>query len=176
MGEGWRARDERLARDVAIKFLLPPASHVERLRAFEREARAAGTLNHPNVLTVYDVGEYHGAPFLVTECLEGESLRTRPGAGALPVDAALEIANHVARGLATLLDAAGETPASQASSVTVARSWVAGTAGYMAPEQVRGDTVDQRADIFAPGAVLRDARRASALQGGAHIRHPGRPA
>jgi serine/threonine protein kinase/dienelactone hydrolase len=187
MGEVWRARDERLARDVAIKFLLPQASNVDRVRAFEHEARAAGTLNHPNVLTVYDVGEYHGAPFLVTECLEGESLRTRLGAGALPVDAALEIANHVARGLAaaherdivhrdlkpeniflvrdgrvkildfglaTLLDAAGETPASQESAVTVARSLVAGTAGYMAPEQVRGDTVDQRADIFALGAVL----------------------
>src|SRR5207244_1554260 len=71
MGEVWRARDERLARDVAIKLLLPHPSNGERAQAFEHEARAAGTLNHPNVLTVYDVGNYGGAPFLVTECLEG---------------------------------------------------------------------------------------------------------
>src|SRR3954470_7261241 len=91
MGEVWRARDERLARDVAIKVLLPHPSNVDAARASEREARAAGTLNHPNVLTVYDVGVHDGAPFVVTECLEGESLRARLGAGALPVDTALRI-------------------------------------------------------------------------------------
>ncbi len=84
MGEVWRARDERLGRDVAIKLLLPhPSNGAERVRAFLREARAAGTLNHTNVLTVYDVGEHGGAPYLVTECLEGQSLRARLGAGAL---------------------------------------------------------------------------------------------
>ena len=100
MGEVWRARDERLARDVAIKLLLPhPSNAAERVRASEQEARAAGTLNHTNVLTVYDVGDHGGAPFLVTECLEGESLRARLGAGALSVDAALDVALQVARGL-----------------------------------------------------------------------------
>ena len=100
MGEVWRARDERLARDVAIKLLLPHPSNVERGSAFQQEARAAGTLNHTNVLTVYDVGEYGGAPYLVTECLEGESLRARLGTAALSIDAALDVALQVARGLA----------------------------------------------------------------------------
>ena len=101
MGEVWRARDERLGRDVAIKLLLPhPSNASERVRAFQHEARAAGTLNHTNVLTVYDVGDHDGAPYLVTECLEGESLRARLGAGALSVDAALDVALQVARGLA----------------------------------------------------------------------------
>ena len=93
MGEVWRARDERLARDVAIKLLLPhPSNATERVRAFEREARAAGTLNHTNVLTVYDVGDHAGAPYLVTECLDGEPLRARLSAGALSVNAALDVA------------------------------------------------------------------------------------
>ena len=186
MGEVWRARDERLSRDVAIKLLLPHASDAESLRACELEARAAGTLNHPNVLTVYDVGVHDGAPFVVTECLEGESLRARLGAGALSIDVALDIAVQVARGLgaahdrgivhrdlkpenvflardgrvkildfglAVLLDAAPAGSSPEHSSAA-ARSVLSGTAGYMAPEQVRGDAVDPRADIFALGAVL----------------------
>src|SRR5262245_45028207 len=102
MGEVWRARDPRLARDVAIKLLLPhpSASAAERVQAFQHEARAAGALNHTNVLTVYDVGEHEGAPYLVTECLEGEPLRTRLGVGPVAIDTALDIALQVARGLA----------------------------------------------------------------------------
>ena len=100
MGEVWRARDERLGRDVAIKLLLPHSSSnaAERVRAFQREARAAGKLNHTNVLTVYDVGDHGGAPYLVTECLDGESLRARLSAGALSLDAALDVALQVAEG------------------------------------------------------------------------------
>src|SRR6204780_4019820 len=78
MGEVYRARDTRLGRDVAIKVL--PASFSadpERLRRFEQEARAAGALNHPNILAIYDIGTDEGAPFLVTELLEGETLRER---------------------------------------------------------------------------------------------------
>ena len=89
-GEVWRARDERLGREVAIKILLPHfASDAERLRRFADEARTAGALNHPNILTVYDVGEHRGIPFLVSECLEGQSLRQRIDAGAGSADEAV---------------------------------------------------------------------------------------
>src|SRR5713101_7061462 len=78
MGEVYRAHDSRLGRDVAVK-VLPPAltADVDRLRRFEQEARAASALNHPNILAVFDVGEQGGVPFVVTELLEGETLRAR---------------------------------------------------------------------------------------------------
>jgi serine/threonine protein kinase len=73
MGEVYKARDTRLGRDVAIKVLQPEfASDLDRLRRFEQEARAAGQINHPNILAVYDVGTRQGAPYIVTELLEGE--------------------------------------------------------------------------------------------------------
>src|SRR5436853_87984 len=76
MGEVYRARDTRLSRDVAIKVLPASfASDADRLRRFEQEARATGMLNHPNILAVYDVGTHEGAPYLVTELLEGQTLR-----------------------------------------------------------------------------------------------------
>ena len=189
IGEVWRARDHRLSRDVAIKRLLPhpTASAGERVQAFQREARAAGALNHTNVLTVYDVGEHDGAPYLVTECLEGEPLRARLGAGPVAIDTALDIALQTARGLAaahahgivhrdlkpenvflardgrvkildfglaTLLDEPRTAAPSHAPPGELARSLFAGTAGYMAPEQVRGEAADGRADIFALGVML----------------------
>src|SRR5712692_4760577 len=85
MGEVYRARDTRLGREVAIKGL--PASFSkdpDRLRRFEHEARAAGVLNHPNITAVYDIGSAEGSPYVVTELLEGETLRSRMAAGALP--------------------------------------------------------------------------------------------
>src|SRR5262250_1438950 len=78
MGEVYRARDPRLGREVAIKVL--PASFSkdpDRLRRFEQEARAAGVLNHPNVLTIHDIGTSDGSPYVVSELLEGETLRAR---------------------------------------------------------------------------------------------------
>ena len=101
MGEVWRARDERLGRDVAIKVLLPYFSNdAERVRRFLQEARSASALNHSNVLTVYDVGEHGGAPYLVTECLEGEALRARLAVRRLTVDEAVDVGLQLARGLA----------------------------------------------------------------------------
>lgn len=101
MGEVYRAHDEKLSRDVAIKVL--PASlsqDAERLRRFEQEAKAAGTLNHPNILAVYDTGSYDGAPYIVAELLEGEELREQLDEGVLPQRKAIEYAIQIAQGLA----------------------------------------------------------------------------
>jgi Tol biopolymer transport system component len=101
MGEVYRARDLRLAREVAVKVLPASlASDSDRLRRFEQEARATGSLDHPNVLVVHDVGSHEATPFLVTELLEGETLRERMEVGPVPAGRALEIAAGVARGLA----------------------------------------------------------------------------
>jgi hypothetical protein len=101
MGEVYRAKDPRLGREVAVKVL--PASFStdpDRLRRFEQEARAAGLLNHPNITAVYDIGSHDGAPYVVTELLEGETLRSRIAAGALSTRKALDYAIQIARGLA----------------------------------------------------------------------------
>jgi serine/threonine protein kinase/tetratricopeptide (TPR) repeat protein len=101
MGEVYRARDPRLGRDVAIKVL--PASFSadpDRLRRFEQEARAAGALNHPNIIAVYDIGTHEGAPYVVQELLEGEPLRGRLVAGAFAPRKALGYALQLAHGLA----------------------------------------------------------------------------
>jgi len=100
MGEVYRAHDSRLDRDVALKILPRDfcADQDRRLR-FEREARASGQLNHPNILAVLDVGTQDDIPFIVTELLDGESLRQRLQAGALSQRKSIEIASQVARGL-----------------------------------------------------------------------------
>jgi len=101
MGEVYRAHDERLARDVAVKVLPKTfTADPERLKRFEREARAAGALNHVNVVTIHDVGSFEGQPFLVTELLSGETLRQRAGSGALGISEALDYLVQVAEGLA----------------------------------------------------------------------------
>lgn len=101
MGEVYRARDPRLGRDVAIKIL--PSSYAERtdrLARFQQEARAAGALNHPNILAIYDVGNERGVPFLVSELLQGESLRKRIKRGTLTQRKTIEYAAQIADGLA----------------------------------------------------------------------------
>ncbi len=97
MGVVYRADDSRLSRKVAIKVL--PLATGENFRRFEREARTIGSLNHPNLLTLHDVGIHDGIPFLVTEMLDGESLRTRLARGPLKLREAIVIAADVARGL-----------------------------------------------------------------------------
>jgi len=184
-GEVWRARDERLARDVAIKVLLPRFStDSERVRRFADEARAAGALNHSNILTVHDVGDHDGVPYLVSECLEGQSVRQRLESGPLPLDEVVAIALGIARGLSAahvrgivhrdlkpenvflrsdgvpkILDfglAKLQLPIDdQTTAISHAMTGVVvGTASYMAPEQVKSEQVDGRADLFALGVML----------------------
>jgi eukaryotic-like serine/threonine-protein kinase len=105
MGEVYRARDTRLGREVALKVL--PASFSrdpERLRRFEQEARAVAALNHPNILAIHDIGEDNGAPFLVSELLEGHSLRKELDGGALPTRRAVDYGTQMANGLAAAHD------------------------------------------------------------------------
>jgi Tol biopolymer transport system component len=101
MGEVWRARDTKLGRDVAIK-VLPAAfsTDTERLRRFEQEAQAAGALNHPNILVILHIGMHEGAPYIVSELLEGETLRERMAGAALPQRKAIDYALQTAHGLA----------------------------------------------------------------------------
>src|SRR5262245_50977927 len=101
MGVVYRARDERLRREVAIKVLPASLAHdADRLRRFEQEAHATSALNHPNILTIYDIGAHEGSPFIVAELLEGEELRAQLESGALPVRRALEYAQQITAGLA----------------------------------------------------------------------------
>jgi formylglycine-generating enzyme required for sulfatase activity len=101
MGEVYRASDPGIGRDVAIKVLPKRFStDLERLRRFEQEVRAAGTLNHPNILVIHDVGNHAGAPFIVSELLQGETLRATLSRKALPLSTALRHALEIARGLA----------------------------------------------------------------------------
>jgi len=102
MGEVYRARDPRLGREVAIKVLPSEFSaSPDRLRRFEQEARATGLLNHPNILAIYDIGTHDGAPYIVSELLEGETLRDRFKEGALSTRKGIEYAAQMAHGLAT---------------------------------------------------------------------------
>src|SRR5437773_681909 len=105
MGEVYRAHDPRLRRDVAIK-VLPAAfsADVDRLHRFEQEARAAAALNHPNILAVFDIGMNASTPFIVSELLEGETLRECLNAGPVAVRKAIELALHIAHGLAAAHD------------------------------------------------------------------------
>src|SRR5689334_10041576 len=106
MGVVYRAQDATLGRDVAIKLLRAEVGqHPERVRRFSQEARAASALNHPNIVTVHDAGEFEGGPFLVMELVEGESLRAQLRRGALPMAAILDIGIQTATALARAHDA-----------------------------------------------------------------------
>jgi len=192
MGEVYRARDTRLDRDVAIKVLPAAfAQDADRLARFEREAKAVAALSHPNILAIHDIGTVpstrsgQAATYVVTELLEGETVRERLQAGALPPRKAIDLAVQVARGLAAAHDkglvhrdlkpdnlfllkdgqvkildfglaktATSDSGASETVAAITDAGVVMGTVGYMAPEQVRGQAVDARADLFTLGAVL----------------------
>jgi len=101
MGEVYRARDTRLGREVALKILPETFSHdPDRLRRFEQEARAIAALNHPNILAIHDIGQQDGTRFIVSELLEGTSLRAELGHGAISPRKAADYAAQIAQGLA----------------------------------------------------------------------------
>jgi serine/threonine protein kinase/tetratricopeptide (TPR) repeat protein len=202
-GEVYRAHDTRLGRDVAIKVVSdatgagswgsaprqisgssPSESRDDRLQRFEREARAAAALSHPNVLAIFDFG-VDDVPYLVTELLDGDTLRAVIGRGPLPVQQIIDLALQLIAGLIAAHDGGivhrdlkpdnifvttggrvkildfglAKQVAHAAAGEEVTRTQtipgtVLGTVGYMAPEQVRGRDVDHRADIFACGAIL----------------------
>ena len=195
MAEVYRARDTRLGRDIALKVVNEAlAGNPELINRFEQEARLAGSLNHPNLVAVYDVGLHEGSPYFITELLKGESLRHRLSRGRVPLDSALDWGAKLAHGLAAahargiihrdvkpdnvfvttdgqvkLLDfgIAKLAEASRAEgphgilddTVTptggrTETGLILGTPAYMSPEQVRGERVDARTDIFSLGAVL----------------------
>ncbi len=105
MGEVYRSRDSRLGRDVALKVITDEFAHdSERIQRFEQEARASGTLSHPNVCAVYDVGRHEGSPFVVMELLEGETLRAILQRGAISLRAVMGYVAQAAGGLAAAHD------------------------------------------------------------------------
>ena len=196
MGEVWSARDTRIGREVAIKVL--PAAMTgdeDRLRRFEQEARAAGGLNHPNLVTIHEFGSHGTAPFIVMELLEGQTLRdlvrsSHDGKGTprLSIRKVIDYATQIATGLAAAHDkgivhrdlkpenifvtsdgrvkildfglaklaapADVEGTEARTEKKNTSPGTVMGTAGYMSPEQVRGQQVDHRTDIFSFGAIL----------------------
>jgi serine/threonine protein kinase len=101
MGEVYRARDTRLGRDVAIKVLpAEVASDAGRLKRFEKEARSASALNHPNIVTIYDIGSADSVSYIAMEMVPGKTLREMLFSGALPIKRLLQVAAQVAEGLA----------------------------------------------------------------------------
>lgn len=190
MGEVYRARDAVLKRQIAIKVLPASVSQdPERLRRFKEEAQAAAALNHPNILGIYRFGVFEGAPYIVSELLDGESLRQVLTRGPLSARKTIEYGVQIAHGMAaahergiihrdlkpenlfvtvdgrvkildfglaklTQVQETGLGSDAPTRTGGTEPGLVLGTVGYMAPEQVRGRSVDSRADIFAFGAVL----------------------
>ncbi|MEM7246679.1 MAG: tetratricopeptide repeat protein [Acidobacteriota bacterium] len=180
MGVVWRGWDERLDRPVALKTIAAALHSGEQAsEAFVREARLLARLQHPHVATVFDLPEVDGIPVLVMELLDGEDLSTRLSRGPLDIDATLQLGRQVASALdlahchdivhrdlkpanvrllgngdAKVLDFGLARRLDPTATGELTDRTVVGTPGYMSPEQVRGEAVDERGDLFALGAVL----------------------
>jgi tetratricopeptide (TPR) repeat protein/TolB-like protein len=183
MGDVYRATDTRLRRPVAIKVLAQTKTgDPHRVARFMHEARTTASLDHPHIVKVYDVGHVEGRTYLVAEFLEGETLRARIARGPMSADDVRRIAVEIAKGLQAahaagvvhrdlkpdniFLTSAGPTKildfgiAKLAQDESVGDGFstltgvVLGTAGYLSPEQIRGNAVDGRADLFALGALI----------------------
>jgi serine/threonine protein kinase len=181
MAAVWRGRDLRLDRPVAIKELAGPwLSDPSAMARFDREARTAARLAHPNIVTVYDVGIHDNSPYLVMELIEGATVAEMLVGGPLPVAQAIEIAAQTCDGLAAA-HAAGIihrdvkpanlmiTPAgvvkicdfgiarallATADTNLTGPSFAIGSSKYMAPEQAHGGPIDARADLYALGCTM----------------------
>jgi serine/threonine protein kinase len=190
MGVVYKAMDTQLDHFVALKFLPSSlAQDPELLERFKREARAASGLDHPNICTVYEVGEHEGEPFIAMQLLEGQTLKQMVEGKPLPVDQLMDIAIQVSdaleaahskgvvhrdikpaniyitqRGQVKILDFGLAKKA--ADPFLTMPGTAMGTASYMSPEQIRGVAVDARADLFSFGGVLYEmATGANAFKG-----------
>jgi hypothetical protein len=153
MGEVYRARDTRLGRQVAIKVL--PAERMAddgRRRRFVQEARAASALNHPNIVTIHEIESADGVDFIVMEYVAGRTLDALIPARGMRLPDALRTAIPIADALACA-HARGIVHR-DVKPANVTPGMIAGTAGYLSPEQAKGGTVDARSDVFSFGAVL----------------------
>ncbi|MCK4856622.1 MAG: protein kinase [candidate division Zixibacteria bacterium] len=178
VGEVYRAEDTKLSRQVAIKFLLPGLGmDVEWRARFEREAQSAAALNHPNIVTIHDISEYQGRPFIVMELVEGETLREIIHRRGPTIDDIVDVALQLCRGLGEAHQAGiihrdikpnnikidkngrvrildfGLAKMHRLTDITKTGSTL-GTISYMSPEQALGEELDNRSDIFSLGIVL----------------------
>jgi eukaryotic-like serine/threonine-protein kinase len=182
MGEVYRARDQRLQREVALKVLpAEVAVDPDRQRRFAQEARLASALNHPNILTIHDIGIAEGIPFIVSELIDGEALSDQIASGPVAVKKTLELAIQIAEGLSAAHQAGIVHRDMKPANVMVTRAGIAkildfglakpdgpaqpqtgqtepgmimGTASFMSPEQARAEGVDFRSDQFSFGLIV----------------------